>query len=318
MEHLTRLSELLITALGSGIAALLRDEQVSEIRLNSDGTIWGSRLGVGKFQASVTISPENARRAIYAVAYGVGDICNETKPSISAELPLTGERFQGVIPPLSKSPVFVIRKKAMRIFSLEDLLTQGVVSKEGLSALRAAVLSRKNILVVGGTDSGKTTFVNALLREVEDTTDRIVILEDTQELQCKGKDVEYLHTKDGIASLRDLVRYTLRLSPDRIVIGEVRGPEALDLLKAWNTGHPGGVSTVHANSAEKGLLRLEQLVQEAGVTASRTMIAEAVNVLVYMEKVGPLRVVKDIMRVRGVTKERYDFEPLVKRVGGAI
>jgi len=124
----------------------------------------------------VTISPENARRAIYAVAYGVGDICNESKPSIAAELPLTGERFQGVIPPLSKSPVFVIRKKAVWIFTLENLLEQGVISEAGVEALRTSVLSRKNILVVGGTDSGKTTFTNALLRVVEETTDRIVIL----------------------------------------------------------------------------------------------------------------------------------------------
>lgn len=310
MQQQTRLSELLTSALGAGIETLLRDEEISEIRLNSDGTIWGNRLGQGKFQASVTISPENAKRAIYAVAYGVGEICNEGKPAISAELPLTGERFQGVIPPLAKSPVFVIRKKAVRIFSLEDLCAQGVVSQEGVSALREAVLSRKNILVVGGTDSGKTTFVNALLRVVEETTDRIVILEDTQELQCRGKDVEYLHTKEGIASLKDLVRYTLRLSPDRVVIGEVRGSEALDLLKAWNTGHPGGVSTVHANSAEKGLLRLEQLVQEGGVTPSRAMIAEAVNVLVYMEKRGTRRVVKDIIQVKGVTKEKYNLVPL--------
>jgi type IV secretion system protein VirB11 len=307
MQHQTRLSELLTSALGSGIETLLRDEQISEIRLNSDGSIWGNRLGDGKFQSPVSISPENARRAIYAVAYGVGDVCNESRPAISAELPLTGERFQGVIPPLVKSPIFVIRKKAVRIFTLEDLLSQGVVSAEGLKVLREAVLSRKNILVVGGTDSGKTTFVNALLRVVEETTDRIVILEDTQELQCRARDVEYLHTKEGIASLRDLVKYTLRLSPDRVVIGEVRGSEALDLLKAWNTGHPGGVSTVHANSAEKGLLRLEQLVQEAGVTPFRAMIAEAVNVLVYMEKRGAKRLVKDIIQVKGVKRDQYDL-----------
>jgi P-type conjugative transfer ATPase TrbB len=302
---------LLTSALGTGIEQLLRDEQISEIRLNSDGTIWGNRLGQGKFQAPVTVSPENARRAIYAVAYGVGEICNEGRPSISAELPLTGERFQGVIPPLAKAPVFVIRKKAVRIFTLQDLSAQGVLSEHGVGVLREAVLSRKNILVVGGTDSGKTTFVNALLRVVEETTDRIVILEDTQELQCRTKDVEYLHTKEGVASLRDLVRFTLRLSPDRVVIGEVRGAEALDLLKAWNTGHPGGVSTVHANSAEKGLLRLEQLVQEAGVVPSKIMIAEAVNVLVYMEKKGTKRVVKDIMQVRGTKREQYDLVSLI-------
>jgi type IV secretion system protein VirB11 len=287
----TRLSELLVTALGPGIAALLRDPEISEIRLNSDGSIWGNRLGFGKFQTDVRISVENAKRAIYAVAYGIGDICNNNKPSISAELPGTGERFQGILPPLAQSPLFVIRKKATKVFTLGDLERQGVV--------------------VGGTDSGKTTFANALLQVVAETRDRIIILEDTQELQCEAADVEYLHTKEGIASLRDLIRCTMRMSPDRIVIGEVRGAEALDLLKAWNTGHPGGVSTIHANSAQKGLMRIEQLVQEAGVVPSRAMIAEAVNVLVYMEKVGTRRVVKDIINVRGVGDTSYDLVPLI-------
>ena len=311
MSTENRLSELLASALGTGISSLLRDEQISEIRLNSDGTVWGNRLGQGKFQTDVVVSSENARRAIYAVAYGVGEICNENKPSIAAELPGTGERFQGVLPPLSQSPLFVIRKKAVRVFSLDDLEAQEVLPKGGNELLRNAVLARKNILVVGGTDSGKTTFANALLKVVAETPDRIIILEDTQELQCRGHDVEYLHTKDGVASLRDLIRYTMRMSPDRIVIGEVRGPEALDLLKAWNTGHPGGVSTVHANSAEKGLLRIEQLVQEAGVAPSRDMIAEAVNVLVYMEKLGPKRVVKNIMEVRGAVNNNYELSPLI-------
>lgn len=310
MNPSNRLSELLSSALGAGISELLKDETISEVRLNSDGTIWGNRLGQGKFETNIKISPENARRAIYAVAYGIGSICNDEQPSIGAELPRTGERFQGILPPLAQSPLFVIRKKAVRIFTLDDLRTQGVLSKQGRDLLSDAVLKRKNILVVGGTDSGKTTFANALLQVVAETTDRIVILEDTQELQCRAKDVEYLHTKDGVASLRDLIRYTMRMSPDRIVIGEVRGAEALDLLKAWNTGHPGGVSTVHANSAEKGLLRIEQLVQEAGVAPCRAMISEAVNVLVYMEKVGAKRVVKNVLEVKGITGDRYELSSL--------
>jgi type IV secretion system protein VirB11 len=259
----------------------------------------------------VVISHENARRAIYAVAYGVGEVCNDSKPSISAELPGSGERFQGVLPPLSQAPLFVIRKKAVKIFTLDDLNQQEVLPPGGLQLLRDAVLARKNILVVGGTDSGKTTFTNALLRVIEETSDRLIILEDTQELQCRADDVEYLHTKDSVASLRDLIRCTMRMSPDRIVIGEVRGPEALDLLKAWNTGHPGGVSTIHANSAERGLLRIEQLVQEAGVQPCREMIAEAVNVIVYMHKEGTKRKVKNIMNVCGVRGGQYDLTPLI-------
>lgn len=312
MEVSNRLSDLLASALGSGVSQLLVDPMISEIRLNSDGTVWGNRLGEGKFCASITVTPENARRAIYTVAYSVGAVCNDDTPAISAELPGTGERFQGVLPPLVRSPLFVIRKKAVKIFSLEDLCNQGVLTENQGLVLERAVLERKNILVVGGTDSGKTTFANALLLVASTTKDRIVILEDTQELQCKANDVEYLHTKDGVASLRDLIRYTMRMSPDRIVIGEVRGPEALDLLKAWNTGHPGGVSTIHANSCEKGLNRIEQLVVEAGVMPSRSMIAEAVNVVVYMEKVRTRRVVKELIQVEGVRGNSYVLKSLTE------
>jgi P-type conjugative transfer ATPase TrbB len=312
MNSSDRLSNLLATALGNDLLELLQDKSISEIRLNADGSLWAHRLGVGKFQAQTYISPTNAMRAIYAVAYGVNEVCNEENPSISAELPKSGERFQGILPPLSKKPVFAIRKKAVQIFSLTDLTAQGVIDESIASFLQNAVLERKNILIVGGTDSGKTTFANALLQAIEGTNQRIVILEDTQELQCNGADVEYLKTKDGIATLRDLVRMTMRLSPDRIVIGEVRGPEALDLLKAWNTGHGGGVSTVHASSARQGLSRIEQLVAEAGVTPSREMISEAVNVILYMERVGTKRIVQEVLTVEGVLKGDYKLKDFRK------
>lgn len=310
MESTERLSDLLSTALGPEITALLKDDTISEIRLNADGSLWVNRLGEGKFKSDALISPMNAQRAIYAVAFGVNEICNENNPSIAAELPKSGERFQGIIPPLSKTPVFAIRKKAIRVFTLDDLLGQGVITKEICDYLKEAVVQRLNILVVGGTDSGKTTFANALLQAIEGSNHRIVILEDTQELQCNASDVEYLRTKDNVANLRDLVRMTMRLSPDRIVIGEVRGAEALDLLKAWNTGHGGGVSTVHASSARQGLSRIEQLVSEAGVTPSREMISEAVNVLIYMEKAGTKRIVKEVLTVEGIVKGDYRLKEL--------
>lgn len=314
MESSYRLSELLSGALGSGISDLLLDPQISEVRLNSRGDVWGNRLGVGKFKADISISQADAKRAIYAVAYSVGTICNEDRPSVSAELPVTGERFQGMLPPITPRPTFAIRKRASKIFSLDDLQQQGVISDEGNAFLKDAVLNKQNILVVGGTDSGKTTFANALLKVVAATTDHVIIIEDTQELQCAADDVDYLRTKDAVKSLRDLTRDTLRMSPERIVIGEVRGAEALDLLKAWNTGHPGGVSTIHANSAEQGLVRIEQLVQEAGILPSKEMIAEAINVLVFMQKIGTQRVVKDIMAVRGVRKGTYALTPLIKTI----
>jgi type IV secretion system protein VirB11 len=254
------------------------------------------------------IPPERVKQAIYTVAFTVNAVCNEDTPSIAAELPGSGHRFQGILPPLSKNPVLVIRKKAVRIFTLEDLVAQGTLNQAGATILRDALLKRENVLVAGGTDSGKTTFANALLDVIREKDDRVVILEDTQELQCAARDVVYLRSKAGVATLRDLLKMTLRLSPDRIVIGEVRGAEALDLLKAWNTGHGGGVSTVHASSATKALSRIEQLVEEAGVVHSKTLISEAVNVLVYMEKVGTKRLVREIIRVNGVSQKGYQLE----------
>ena len=311
MDSNERLSDLLSSALGTEVSTLLTDPLISEIRLNSDGSLWAHKLGVGKFKSDALVSRESARRAIYAVAYGVNEICNDDKPSISAELPKSGERFQGILPPLSENPVFAIRKKAVRIFSLSDLNAQGVLDESTKLFLTEAVESKKNILVIGGTDSGKTTFANALLHVLSQSKERIVILEDTRELQCEAFDVEYLRTRDGVATLRDLVRMTMRLSPDRIVIGEVRGPEALDLLKAWNTGHGGGVSTVHASSARQWLSRIEQLVQEAGVLPSRAMISEAVNVLVYMEKVGTKRIVKEVFTVIGAKSGEYEIQKAI-------
>lgn len=310
MDTSRRVVELVESALGAAVKELLLNPLISEVRLNSDGSLWANKLGVGKYCTEHKIAAEGAKRAIEAVAYSVDECCNESKPFISAELPGTGQRFQGVLPPLSKGPVIAIRKKATKIFSLTDFESQGVLAPGNKEKLCAALLRKQNILIVGGTDSGKTTFANALLQVIADTADRVVIIEDTQELQCNASDVEYLRTRDGVATLRDLVRVTMRLSPDRIVIGEVRGAEALDLIKAWNTGHGGGVSTVHASSARQGLSRIEQLVQEAGVVPSRPMLAEAINIVIYMQKIGTKRVVQDILEVQGCERDSYVLAPL--------
>ncbi len=313
MEDQAQVIELLTTALGPAVGDLLADKTVTEVRLNSDGSLWAHRLGHGKFRVTNgAVSVENARKAIYAVAYSVNDVCNELTPHIAAELPGTGQRFQGILPPVVKHPVLVIRKRAVRIFTLADLENQGVIPQGVKEMLQEKIVGRQNILIVGGTDSGKTTFANALLQVIADLQERIVIIEDTQELQCQGTDVEYLRTRDGICSLRDLVRITMRLSPDRIVIGEVRGAEALDLLKAWNTGHGGGVCTIHASSSRQGLSRLEQLIQEAGVSVSRAMIAEAVNIIIYMEKVASKRLVREIALVDGVEGSSYQLQNILR------
>jgi len=205
-----------------------------------------------------------------------------------------------LIPPIVTAPVFAIRKPAVAVFTLDDYVAAGVMTGAQAHILRVCVAERANILVAGGTSTGKTTLVNALLAEVAKTSDRVVLIEDTRELQCPAPNLVSLRTKDGVASLSDLVRSSLRLRPDRIPIGEVRGPEALDLLKAWGTGHPGGVGTIHAGSALGALRRLEQLIQEAVVTVPRVLIAETIDLIAVLSGRGEQRRLTELAQVRGL------------------
>ncbi len=305
-----RLINMLATALGDAAGKLLLDPDIAELMLNADSRLWIDKLGVGRSYTGHNISPADAERVIFLVASGIGAVCNQQSPLLSAELPGTGSRFQGILPPLVSTPIFTIRKKAIKVFSLEDYVTDGILTEPHKQVIERAVLSRKNILIVGGTGSGKTTLANAILSLIATCDHRLVIIEDTNELQCNADDSLILRTKDGVATMTDLLRATMRLRPDRIIIGEVRGKEALDLLKAWNTGHPGGCATVHADSAAKGLTRLEQLVQEAGVAHSKSIIGEAVNLIVYIEKENNDRRVKEVIRVDGVKNEEYDITSL--------
>lgn len=303
----TRLTSMLTTALGQQAGQFLLDENVIEIMLNPDGKLWIERLGVGRSYTGVQISPSDAERVIFIIASSIDAVCNKDTPLLSAELPINGSRFQGVLPPITKNPAFSIRKKAIQIFTLSDYVEKGILSKSHSRAIKQAVEKRQNILIVGGTGSGKTTLANAILDLIAKTSDRIVIIEDTQELQCSAQDSLSLRTKDGISNMTDLLKATMRLRPDRIVVGEVRGKEALALLKAWNTGHPGGCATIHADSAAKGLVRLEQLVQEAGILNSKTIIAEAVDLIIYIEKNATSRQIQAVAALTGIQNEAYQL-----------
>lgn len=305
-----RRTRMLRTAMGPAIAAALEDPDVVEILLNPDGALWVDRLTVGRARTNVTMSPHDAERIVRVVAAHVGTEVHAGKPIISAELPLTGERFEGLLPPVVRAPSFAIRKRAVCALDLQAYVDQGAMSVEWAAFLRAAVHDRRNILIAGATSTGKTTLANALLNEIASTGDRVVVLEDTIELQCVVEDHVPLRTCAGVASLADLLRSTLRLRPDRIVVGEVRGPEALDLLKAWGTGHPGGVATVHAGSPEGALARLEQLILEVALTVPRSLIADAINVVVHLSGRGRHRRVESIARVLGVTGENYVLAPV--------
>ena len=305
-----RLITMLTTAVGQHMGELLRDDAVIEVMLNPDGKLWVDRLGQGREFTGHVITSQDAERIIKLVASGTGAEVNELKPILSAEFPGSGSRFQGILPPVVSAPVFTIRKKALMIFSLDDYVVQKIVTENQKEILCRAVKEKKNILVTGGTGSGKTTLVNAILHEITRSGDRIVIIEDTLELQCAAPDTVFLRAKEGIATMNDLLKATMRLRPDRIVVGEVRGCEALSLLKSWNTGHPGGCATVHANNALGGLIRLEQLIQEAVVAVSKELIAEAVNLVVHIERCGHGRMVKKIIQVHGVENGKYHTSDL--------
>jgi type IV secretion system protein VirB11 len=280
---------MLRTALGPAIAAWLEDPGVVEVMLNPDGRLWVDRLTEGLIETGERLAAADGERIVRLVAHHVGAEVHSAAPRVSAELPETGERFEGLIPPVVAAPAFAIRKPAVAVFTLDDYVATGIMSADEAGVLRRAVENRRNVLVAGGTSTGKTTLVNALLAEVAKTTDRVVLIEDTRELQCKSPNLVALRTKDGVASLSDLVRSSLRLRPDRIPIGEVRGAEALDLLKAWGTGHPGGIGTIHAGSALGALRRLEQLIQEAVVTVPRALIVETIDLIAVLAGRGPER-----------------------------
>jgi type IV secretion system protein VirB11 len=310
-EALARRRAMLRTAFGPAIAEALAEPQVVEVMVNPDGKLWIDRLDTGRSDTGTILQWSEAERIIRLVASHIRLEVHDRSPIVSAELPETGERFEGLIPPVAPGPCFSIRKPAKRVHRLSDYVDQAIMQPQVAAALREAVLSKANIIVVGGTSSGKTTLVNALLAEVATTLDRVVILEDTLELNCAAEDCVTLRTKPGLVSLADLVRSTMRLRPDRIIVGEVRGAEALDMLKAWNTGHPGGLATVHANSARGALYRIEQLVQECVVTVPRRLIAEAIDILVFLEGRGASRKVTEVTRVDSLTLDGdYQLTPL--------
>ncbi|MPT48336.1 MAG: P-type conjugative transfer ATPase TrbB [Sphingobium sp.] len=286
-EAISRGARMLRTALGPSIATWLDDAAVIEVILNPDGRLWVDRLGEGISDTGLTLTAEDGERIIRLVAHHVGVEVHASSPRVSAELPEGGERFEGLLPPVVAAPAFAIRKPAVALFTLDDYVASGIMSSVEAEALRHGVRTRANILVAGGTGTGKTTLVNALLAEVAKTNDRIVLIEDTRELQCAAPNLVAMRTKEGVVTMSDLVRCALRLRPDRIPIGEVRGPEALDLLKAWGTGHPGGVGTIHAGSALGALRRMEQLIQEVVVTVPRALLAETIDLIAVLVREEP-------------------------------
>jgi len=314
-EAVERRRAMLRTAMGPAIAAALADSQVIEVMVNPDGALRLDRLDLGRCETDHRLEPEQVERIIRLVASHVRTEVHGDSPIVSAELPPhgegAGERFEGLLPPVSAGPCFAIRKPAARVYSLVDYVKDGIMQPEEARLLSLAVVERRNILVAGGTSSGKTTLANALLAELAARDERVILIEDTRELQCAAPDTVALRTRPGAVSMADLVRSTLRLRPDRIIVGEVRGGEALDMLKAWNTGHPGGLATVHANGALAALYRLEQLVQEAIAIVPKRLIAEAIDLIVFIEGRGTARRIGSLAAVEGLEADGdYAVRPL--------
>lgn len=299
---------MLRTAMGPAITMALNDASIIEIMVNPDGVLRLDRLAEGIVETGVQLLPAEVERIIRLVASHVHAEIHAGNPILSAELPphdegLAGERFEAIVPPVSLGPCFAIRKPAGKVFTLKDYVTDGMMTLCQADLLRRAVREHKNIVIAGGTSSGKTTLANALLVEIARHRERVILIEDRRELQCTAEDKVPLRTIQGVVSLNTLVRSAMGLRPTRIIVGEVRGPEALDMLKAWNTGHPGGVATVHANSARATPYRLEQLIQEAVITVPRSLIVEAVDLIVFIAGRGLGRRVETIARLDGVDRE---------------
>ncbi len=304
-------------ALGRDLCLVLDDPTVVEVMLNPDGRLFVERLGFG-ISAAGEMSRAAAETIIGSVAHILRTEVNDDRPIVSGELPIGGHRFEGLLPPIVAAPAFTIRRRASHSISLDEYVVRKVMSPGQAATLRRAIEGRLNIVVSGGTGSGKTTLANALLSEMAAVAsdDRLVILEDTAEIRCSGSNVVYLRTSDTVDMAR-LLKSTLRLRPDRIIVGEVRDGAALTLLKAWNTGHPGGVATIHSNSARSALKRLEQLTAEISQRPMQDVIGDAVDLVVSIERTATGRRIGEILRVRGLVNGQYQLEPFAEEPSDA-
>ncbi|WP_119945095.1 P-type conjugative transfer ATPase TrbB [Neorhizobium sp. NCHU2750] len=305
LQSHSRLVRKLQDALGERLCSALDDPTVVEIMLNPDGKLYIERLGHGVAPAG-EMQPAAAETVIGSVAHSLQSEADGDRPIISGELPIGGHRFEGLLPPVVNAPTFTIRRRASQLIPLDDYVSTGIMTEAQASIIRSAITNRLNIVIAGGTGSGKTTLANAVIAEVAKTApdDRMVILEDTTEIQCAAENAVSLHTSDAVDMAR-LLKSTMRLRPDRIIVGEVRDGAALTLLKAWNTGHPGGVTTIHSNTAMSALRRLEQLTAEASQQPMQAVIGEAVDLVISIERAGAGRRVREVLHVEGFNGSRY-------------
>ncbi len=294
------------------ISVFLDDPEVIEVMANPDGAIWVERMGKGCTK-DAEISPSQSRSIINTLSSFLDTATTIDSPILEGELPLDGSRFEGCVPPVVVNPSFAIRKRASSVFTLEQYIEDSIMTRDQVELIERGVRERKNVIISGGTGSGKTTLTNAIIQSITDINphDRIVTIEDTYEIQCAAENTVQLHST-SVVDMQHLLKATMRLRPDRIIVGEVRGSEALALLKAWNTGHPGGVATLHANSPAGALTRLHHLTAEGVASSDHVpeLIAEAVDIVIQIAKTPAGRKVTGICEVHSFENGSYNFTQL--------
>ncbi|MEN6623230.1 MAG: P-type conjugative transfer ATPase TrbB [Smithella sp.] len=293
--------------MGEDILRYMEDPLVFELMVNPDGKLWADTFNQGRIFTGLYINPLISRQIIYQVADITDQVCTESMPMLAAELP-DGSRFQGFLPKVAPSPAFIIRKHSTRRLFLEDYVKDSIMTPLQRNVILQAIRDKKNIIAAGGTKSGKTTLLNAIIAEIAKVSphDRIVMIEDLPELHCTAENVLSLRTTEGV-TMDDLLRSTLRATPDRIVVGEVRSGEALALLDAWSTGHRGGCSTVHSNSARQTLLRLQQMIARVSISPQQATIGDAVDMVVYLKRKGTSRIIEEIIAVDAYNESKKEY-----------
>jgi len=296
--------------MGTRLLEALHDPKTIDILLNEDGTLWIERQGQRLQRLDdLYLRRAQAQAILETVAGYHGKEITKNSPLLEGEFPIDGSRFAGQLGPVVSSPVFAIRKKPIEVYTLAQYVEAKIMTAAQAQLIRDAIAAHKNILIIGGTGSGKTTLVNAIIQAMvdNDPLERFVIIEDTGEIQCTAENYVQYHTTIDV-SMTMLLKTTLRMRPDRILVGEVRGEEALDLLDAWNTGHPGGAATLHANSASEGLTRLKSLVSRnmSAPSEIEPLIGEVVHVVVHIAKTPDgTRRIQGILEVSGYVNGHY-------------
>ena len=296
-----------------GILEYLKDDTVTEVMVNPDNKIYIKVLGQGKIFTGKISDPGIARNIINTLAALDGIVVNELNPGISTNLPLTNSRFEAMVPIIVENPYFTIRKKILKVLKLDDYVKQGAFTEKEKDLIVSYVKNKRNILIVGGTDTGKTTFANAVIDNMQN--ERLYFIEEVRELQSTNDDNTFVLTIQGIYSPQQALKRAMRWSIDRIIMGEVRGAEAFDLLNAFNSGHEGGLCTIHANDCYGGLSKLETYILYEKSNPLSDLIARVINVVITMKIEDNKRVLDSIAEVKDYVNGKYILDFKFKRGG---